>query len=258
MRRAPSPLTTLGAILLGHLPRLLQFRGWLVAALPLLVGAAGVAMGAARHLGGGPVGPGLALGLYHQGLVAVILPIMALVVAPAGIREDLEQRVLPFLLVRPVPVWVLPLSRGGIWFLWGTLWLLISGLGLGLELSLLPLHLLALVLVFWAELGFLSLLGLLFRRGTLWGALVLFLWDPLLRILPGRLQWLTFTHHLQSLTGTRSLQVRTQDLLAQAQLSGDPWAGALVLLLVGLVCWALAGWRLQTTPVGLAGSGGEG
>jgi len=261
MRTPPSPLATLRAVFMGYLPRLVQLRGWVVAGLPLLVALGGLGVSILLRLQGGTMGTDATLVLYHQGLASVMVPIMALVAAPAGLREDLEQRVLPLLLVRPLPVWTLPFARGAGWFLWGGLWLGVACLALvplGLELSVLPLHLLALLLAFWAELAFLTLLGLLFRRGTLWGVLALFLWDPLVRILPGRLQWFTFIHHVESLTGTRSLQVRAHELLAQPPMDTAAWASALTLLVLGLVCWAAAGWKLQGTPIGLSGVEGEG
>ena len=196
------------------------------------------------------------MALFHLGLAPVMVPIMALVAAPAGIREDMEQRTLPFLLLRPGPVWVLPFARGAGWFLWGGLWLGVACLGLGvlgLEVST---HFLALLLAYWAELAFLSLLGLLFRRGTLWGVLALFLWDPLVRFLPGRLQWFTFIHHVEALAG-RSPQ-GGEGILAQAPVETGFWASALVLLVFGLLCWAAAGWKLQVTPIGLSGGEAEG
>jgi hypothetical protein len=100
--------------------------------------------------------------------------------------------------------------------------------------------------------------GLLFKRGTLWGALYFFLWEPLVGILPPSLQRLTFTHYIQSLAGSRAAEINAPQLLAQEQVSTHPALAVLALLAFGGLCWALAGWRLHRTPVGLAGSEAEG
>jgi hypothetical protein len=186
---------------------------------------------------------------------------MALVAAPAGIREDLEQRTLPLLLVRPAPAWALPLGKGLPWFAWGALWLIVGVLGLqalGGDPGLLPGRIVALVGAWWGELALMTLVGLVFKRGTLWGALYFFLWEPLVRILPPFLQRLTFTHYIESLAGGRATEVQASQLLAQEQVSTHPALALLALLAFGALCWALAGWKLQHTPVGLAGSEAEG
>lgn len=255
----PTPLSTLRALARGYAPRLIQGRGWVLAALAILPPA--IALALSTLLKNGPAPQFLALQVFHQALTIVAVPVMALIAAPAGIREDLEQRTLPLLLVRPAPVWLLPFGKGLLWFGWGSLWLILAAA------ALLPLHqspgafatqALALVLGFWAELGFLALLGLIFKRGTLWGALWFFLVDPLARVLPGKLQMLTFVHHLQRIAGSQHAELRTQDILAQEMHPTAPWLAALVLLAIGAICWVLAGWRLYRTPLGLAGRDAEG
>ena len=256
----PSPFQTLRAITLGYLPRVLQPRGWVLcglAVLPVLLSLLGQTL--SRNVEG--YSTRLALQMFHGVLVSFILPIMALVAAPGGIREDLEQRTLPLILVRPVKVWALPLAKGLGWYLWGAFWLMGACLGLlllGGEPGALPRQAMALALAFWAEFAFMTLLGLLFTRGTLWGALVLFGWENMLRILPGSLQHFTFLHYIESITGTRGGMVARYDLLAQTQLTSPVWVSACVLLAFGGLCWALAGWKVQVTPIGLAGMEGEG
>ena len=254
----PSPLQTVRAVALGYLPRVLQPRGWALCAmalLPPLLTLLGQA--ASRQLGGSRD----SLGLFHGTLVAFILPIMALVAAPGGIREDLEQRTLPLLLVRPVRAWALPLAKGLVWYGWGALWLGLGCLGL-LLLGSAPgatgLQALALVFGFWAEFSFVSLLGLVFSRGTLWGAVVLFGWENLARALPPALQPFSFLHHLESISGSRGGAVANLQFLAQDQASGSPWVSMAALFLFGALCWALSGWKLQRTPIGLAGMEAEG
>jgi len=257
---APTPLQTLRAVTRGFWPRALQPRGWVLcglAVLPVLLSLLGQVL--SRNVEG--YSSRLALQLFHGVLVSFMLPIMALVAAPGGIREDLEQRTLPLLLVRPIPVWLLPLAKGLVWFGWCALWLLVSCLGLlalGGDPAALPRQALALVVAFWAEFAFMTLLGLVFKRGTLWGALVLFGWENLLRILPPSLQHLTFLHHIESITGTRGGMVANYDILAQSQVSSPLWLSVAVLFGFGLVAWALCGWKLQVTPIGLAGMEGEG
>jgi hypothetical protein len=205
--------------------------------------------------------PRLPLQVFHGVLVALILPIMALIAAPGGIREDLEQRTLPLILVRPVPVAILPFAKGLVWFAWGGLWLAVSGLGLmalGAAPATAAFQALALVLAFWAELAFMNLLVLVFNRGVLWGALVLFGWENLLRVLPASLQPFTFMHHIESICGTRGGDVASWDILATQQVASPMLVSVFALVLFGCLCWALSGWKLQVTPVGLAGREAEG
>jgi hypothetical protein len=239
----------------------LQGRGWVLAGLVVIPVAISLIIFTLVRLKGGEASSAEAVKVFHEVLVKMMLPIMALVAAPAGIREDLEQRTLPLLLVRPAPAWALPLGKGLPWFAWGALWLMVGVLGLqalGGDPALLPGRLVAVVAAWWGELALLTLVGLVFKRGTLWGALYFFLWEPLVRIFPPTLQRLTFTHHIESLAGSRAAEVGTSQLLAQEQISTHPALALLALLLFGAACWALAGWQLKRTPVGLAGTEGEG
>ncbi len=260
---APSPLATIRATALGYGSRVLQGRGWVLAALVILPVGLSILIYLVAQIKGaeGRPYPGEVLKVFHEVLVKMMLPIMALVAAPAGIREDLEQRTLPLLLVRPAPAWALPLGKGLPWFAWGAVWLVIGTLGLqiiGGDPALLPGRMVALVSAWWGELALMTLIGLLFKRGTLWGALYFFIWEPLVRIFPPFLQRLTFTHHIESLAGSRASEIQTNQMLAQEQVTTHPVLACLALLAFGALCWALAGWKLQRTPVGLAGSEAEG
>jgi hypothetical protein len=257
----PTPFQTIQAVALGYLPRLFQARGWVLAALPLAPVAAAIVVTLLVQAQGGRVSPAEGLKVFHEGLVQVLLPILALSAAPVGIREDLEQRTLPLMLTRPAPVWAYPFAKGLLWFCWGAIWLVVASLGLfvlGANAESVARGALALVGVYWAELAFMTLLGLVFKRGTLWGALFLFLWDQFVRIMPGNLQRLTFRHYAESIAGSRAGEVGLRDLLAQTQLETPVWIAFAALILFGLACWAACGWRLQTMPVGLAGKDAEG
>jgi ABC-type transport system involved in multi-copper enzyme maturation permease subunit len=260
----PTPLQTLKAVIRGFLPRVLQPRGWVLAALACLPVALALLITTIVRLqdGGSPAMLSkIGLKVYHEAMIKFMLPIMALVAAPAGIREDLEQRTLPLMLARPAQAWVLPFGKGVVWFFWGALWLLVAALGLlglGVDPMEFPRQASALVFTFWAQLGFLSLLGLVFKRGTLWGALYLFVWEGFVRILPGAMQRLTFVHYVESITGSRGGEVGAKELLAQTQITSPLWLSLLVLTAVGAAGWALCGWKLETTPVGLAGAEAEG
>ncbi len=261
MNAAPSPLATIRATALGYAPRVLQGRGWVLAGLVILPVGLSILIFTIVRMQGGDASSAEAVKVFHEVLVKMMLPIMALVAAPAGIREDLEQRTLPLLLTRPAPAWALPLGKGLPWFLWGSAWLALGVLGLqilGGDPGLLPVRILALVGAWWGELALMTLVGLVFKRGTLWGALYFFLWEPLVRIFPPSLQRLTFTHHIESLAGSRAAEVQSSQLLAQEQVTTHPALAFLALLAIGALCWALAGWKLQRTPIGLAGSEAEG
>ncbi len=256
----PSPIQTLAAVVKGYLPRLIQPRGWILAALAvvpvlLALGLQAVVM----HFEGTSASFGLQL--FHQVTVRLVLPILALVAAPGGIREDLEQRTLPLLLVRPAAVWAYPMAKGLPWYAWGAFWLVLSTLGLpalGADAAGLGRLALALALAFWAQLAVATALGLFFKRGILWGALWFFAWDPLVRIFPGNLQRFTFLHYIESLAGSRGGSVTTTQILAQEQITTPFFLAALALIAIGLAAWALSGWRLHRTPIGLAGAEAEG
>ena len=254
--RTPTPLRSFRALAQGYLPRLFQVRGWILAALATLPVVLTLVLQTLMSHREGP--PALSQELFHGSLVRFILPIMAIVAAPAGILEDLEQRTLPLLLTRPTPAWLLPLGKGLIWFAWGALWLGMASLGftlLGAGIDTVFRMGLALTAAYWAQQAFLSLLGLHFRRGIFWGALYLFLWEPVVRMFPGQLQRLTLLHYIESIAGPPATQA---SLSSQASIT-TPWYLSLVVLgAFGLICWMLCGWRLQRTPVGLAGRDAEG
>ncbi|HET6331242.1 MAG TPA: hypothetical protein VFF76_10695 [Holophagaceae bacterium] len=260
MSRA-TPLQTVRALAAGYGPRVFQVRGWVLAAIVLAPVGLMLAVSAAFALHGDALPPGSALAVFHTILAKVALPILALIAAPAGIREDLEQRTLPLLLTRPAPAWALPMGKGLSWFAWGAAWIIIATLGLqilGGDAGLLPGRIGALVGAWWGELAFVALLGLTFKRGTLWAALWLFGWENLVAVFPPFLQRLTFTHYIESLAGSRGHSVGATELLAQAQVNTEPWLALVILFLAGLVFWAACGWKLHATPVGLAGSEAEG
>jgi len=201
------------------------------------------------------------LEFYHSAYGRVVLPIIALLAAPACINEDLEQRTLPLMLVRPAPIWALPIGKGLLWFSWCSVWLIIVVALMpmaGLDLLTVPRKILALILTFWAQLGFVSLLLLLLKRGTLWAALFLFVWEPLIKVFPPALQRITFTHYLESLASSRYSSNNTIDLLAQVQISTPLWLCVIILTAFGILTWGICGFRLMCTPIGLAGRESEG
>ncbi len=257
---AVSPLQTVRALAAGYAPRVIQIRGWVLAMLVMAPVGLVLAVSGVSSLQGHPLPPGTALTVFHAILVNAVLPIMALIAAPAGIREDLEQRTLPLLLTRPAPAWAMPLGKGLPWFAWVAAWLVAASLALqilGGDASLILGRIGALMGAWWGELAFVALLGLLFKRGTLWAALWLFGWENLVSVFPPLLQRFTFTHYIESLAGSRGHSVNATELLAQTQVTTEPWLALAILFLAGLAFWAACGWKLHATPVGLAGSEAE-
>lgn len=258
MRNIPTFVDTIGTLCRGYLPKVFQARGWVLVsliAIPFIVAQL------VMLFDGAPNPEQIALVLYHQGYAAAMLPIIAMVSAPACISEDLEQRTLPLILVRPAPAWALPIGKGLLWFVWCSIWLvtIVSLMPLvGLELASVPQKILALVLVLWAQLGFVSLLVILFKQGVLWSCLIFFIWDPLIGSLPETLQRFTFTHYLHSLAGSQYSTGNTIDLLAQTQIRSPIWLSVVVLFAIGLLTWGLCGLKLLHTPIGLAGRESEG
>ncbi|HJW33189.1 MAG TPA: hypothetical protein VJ505_07475 [Holophagaceae bacterium] len=264
MPNPPNVLATVKAVAKGTAPLVLKVRGWVLASLvlvPVLGALAVLAIIIAKGEGQGPITSRIGLVIYHSVLVKYMVPIMALVAAGAGIREDMEQRTLPLMLTRPSDATALPLGKGLPWFIWGSVWLVI-GAGLlqilGGDLSTLLGRMGGLVGTWWAELAFVTCFGLAFKKGTLWAALWLFIWEGLLEVFPATLQRFTFTHYANSLAGSRYTESKTQDLLAQTQVDTPALLAFLILLAFGAACWAWAGWKLHRTPIGLAGAEGEG
>lgn len=238
MIHAPTPLQTLQAVVRGHLPRLFQGRGWTLAAVALFPALAAVAIFTLvrRHEA---IPPTLGLKVFHGIYAHFLLPVLALLSAPGGIREDLEQRTLPLVLARPAQVWMLPFSKGVLWYAWTALWLLAASCLmplLGTPVEHVPAMAAALLLAHWAHLGLMNYMVLRFKRGLLWGSLVLFIWDPLVRILPGRMQHLTFLHYFESIAGSRGGNLGTLDILNQTPLVSHPALAAFVLLALGFGC----------------------
>lgn len=258
---AVTPFRTARALAAGYAPRVLQARGVVLAALVMAPVALVLSVSALASLKGHPLPPSVALTVFHGILAKAAVPIMALIAASAGIREDLEQRTLPLLLTRPASAWAMPLGKGLPWFAWGAVWITLAALALQLlggDADLLLGRIGGLVGAWWGELAFVSLFGLLFQRGTLWAALWLFGWESLTAVFPPLLQRLTFTHYVESLAGSRGHSVNATELLAQAQVSTAPWLALAILLLAGLAFWLACGWKLHATPVGLAGAEAEG
>ena len=257
----PTPMRTIQAVAMCYFPRVLQARGWALAAIPLLPVLTAIFVAQLVQAQGGRVSPAEGIKVFHEVIVKIMLPIMALVAAPVGIREDLEQRTLPLMLARPAPAWTYPFAKGIPWFAWGSLWLCAAATGLlalGASAESAARGALALVALFWAELAFFTLLGLVLKRGTLWGALFIFIWDPLVRIMPGNLQRITFVHYGESISGSRAGEVGVREIFAQAPVESPVWLAVLILLAFGLLCWTACGWKLHATPVGLAGRDAEG
>jgi hypothetical protein len=208
-----------------------------------------------------PDPPRTSLELYHHGYGQIALPILALICAPLCLREDLEPRTIPLLLVRPSPVWALPFGKGLLWFAWCAAWFgfAVALMPLvGLDTSAVPRKMLALLLTFWAMLGFASLLVWFFKRGMLWAALFLFIWELSLENLPPALQRATFTHYLENIAGSQHKNFNALTILSQTQATTSIWLSAALLIALGLLAWGIIGLRLQRTPVGLAGDSGEG
>jgi hypothetical protein len=260
MRNLPSPFQTLRAMFWGNLRNVLEARGWALAALTVLPLVLVTILLVPTHRMGA-VQATTGLNLFHQAFVPFLLPLLSLLAAPGGLREDIEQRTIPFLLVRPAAIRMLPLGKGLPWFLWGALWLKLATLVflvLGTPMVEIIRLQFALVMAFWAQLAFMSLLTLVFKRGVIWGAIFLFAWDPLVCILPGNLQRLTFLHYIQSIAGSRGGGADTLQLLAQNQIDTPTWLAALLLFLIGAICWTACGYALQVMPIGLAGGETEG
>ena len=264
MSSAPTFLATVAALARGTRPLLFKARGWVLGALVMgpVLGALGIlAIISLKAEGPNPFGARIGLVVYHSVLLSFMVPIMALVAAGAGIREDLEQRTLPLLLVRPAVIPALPLGKGLPWVVWGSLWLTLGALflqGSGGGWESLPGRILALVALWWAELAFVTALSLAFKRGLLWAALWFFVWERFLTVFPPTLQRLTFMHHAQTLAGSRFNESKAPDFLAQSQVDTPYLLSLLALLAAGAAFWAWAGWKLHRTPVGLAGAETEG
>lgn len=242
----------------GYAPRLLQARGLTLAAVILFPILMSLILNALLSLKSSDLSGPNPIVFFHTLMGQMVLPVLALVAAGAGIREDLEQRTLPMMLTRATPSWMLPFGKGILWYGWSAIWIITAMLlmpALGASWSEVPRMALALLSVHFAQVAFISLFTFIFKRGLLWGALYFFVFDPFVRILPAHLQRFTFIHYLESIAGSRAGSGGSVQLLAQAQIS-TPWPLAIfIMLLLGLACWGLCGYWLHRNQVGL--SGGE-
>jgi len=258
MRTIPSFIDAIAALFKGYLPRVFHLRGWVLAVLTMLPCTLGLLSNSFDKI---PNPAKTALELYHYGYAQMVLPLVALIAASAGIGEDLEQRSLPLMLVRPAPAWALPLGKGLPWLAWCSAWLTIAVMPIlyaGLDMAVIPQKILALLLTFWTQFGIASLLVLIFKRGMLWAALFFFAWDPFVRVMPPALQRMTNTHYLESIAQSRYTGGSTISLLEQSQILSPTWLAVLILIAVGVLAWGGSGLWLMKRPVGLAGSESEG
>jgi len=246
------------AMFKGYLPRIFQPRGWVLAGLAMLPCVLGWL---SNSFDKSPNHARIALELYHYGYAQMVMPLLALIAASAGIGEDLEQRTLPLMLVRPAPTWVLPFGKGLPWLSWCSAWLAVAATlmpTIGMDATAVPQKFLALLLTFWAQFGFASLLVLIFKRGMLWAALFFFAWDPFVRVMPPALQRTTFTHYLESIAQSRYTGGNAMGLLEQGQIISPTWLAVFVLVALGVLAWGGSGLWLMKKPIGLAGSESEG
>ncbi len=261
MPTPPNILATVKAVAKGTSPLVFKVRGWMLAGLVLAPVLGAICIAIIVSAKGAAFGSRIGLVIYHSVLVRFMVPIMALVAAGAGIREDMEQRTLPLMLTRPAPASALPLGKGLPWFIWGSIWLIAGASALqvlGGDASSLLGRIGGLVGIWWAELAFVTFLGLVFKKGTLWAALWLFIWEGFIEVFPATVQRFTFTHYANSLAGSRFSESKAQNLLAQTQVDTPALLALLILFAFGLASWAWAGWRLHQMPIGLAGAEGEG
>jgi ABC-type transport system involved in multi-copper enzyme maturation permease subunit len=259
MRNQPTFSATVSAIFMGHLPKVMQPRGWVLAGLtlpPYILALLSLLFDNT------PAPTKTALEMYHYAYAQMVVPLLALIAASAGIGEDLEQRTLPLMLVRPAPVWALPLAKGSIWLAWCSVWLAIVIAGLfppiGLDIATVPNKLLALLLTFCAQLGFATFFILVFKRGILWAALFFFVWEPFVRVFPPALQRATFTHYLESLARSHYSQGDSLGIFAQTQVTSPAWLSIIVLVAIAILAWAACGYWLLRKPIGLSGQESEG
>ena len=141
-----------------------------------------------------------------------LLPLIAVFIGSAVIADEVEDRTLPYLLVRPIPRWNIVLSKlvAG-WITTGfilfisiilTYSVIMMGSGFKAWITNFPELLTSggvLLLGLMVYVPFFSLLGGLLKRPVLTGILIVFGWEKLVSFFPGNVKLFTIVHYLHVL-----------------------------------------------------------
>lgn len=143
----------------------------------------------------------------------LLLPLLCLFVGTATIADEVRDRTLPYLTIRPIPKWQIVFSKNCVGFVTISIMLFLSlGMtysllmideGLGAWVSHLPLLLknwgvtLVGVLIY---LPIFTILGGLFRKPVLAGLIFAFGWESHIAFFPGNLKLFTIVYYLHRLT----------------------------------------------------------
>ncbi len=213
---------------------------------------------------------GVALwGLYPQLgqllFLDLLLPLVAVFIGTAVIADEVEDRTLPYLLVRPVPRASIVLAKMLAGFITlgvilvialSLTWLVLvadegSG-GWGNNFSILFAGQVVVLLGLLVYLPFFTVLGGLLKRPVLAGLLFIFGWERLVSALPGNIRFLSIAHYLNvlypSVEQTGGQDIRTAIFGAMLQQREISDLGTLLILLgIAAVFTVLAallpGWK---------------
>jgi ABC-type transport system involved in multi-copper enzyme maturation permease subunit len=196
----------------------------------------------------------LALLLY----IPALCPLIALLYGGMLIGEDIDAQTFPYIFTRPIPrsAWVLGKFLGYVigvtGLVAGSLAITYWASSLLVELSLVDnlkifTHFAAIIALSLAAYGALALfLGVIVKRTTVWGLLLIYGWQPIASSVPGSLSYLTFDKYIAALLPDVFDEVPTlMDLLvgafgAEALITDvDPWVSFVVLPTATAV---LVGW----------------
>lgn len=195
----------------------------------------------------------------------VLLYVLALACGLAIVSDEVEDKTLVHLLLRPLPRWAIVVGR------WLSTWLVTSVVLVGslialyalswaaqqefdvgrraldhFNLTILALDCLVFVFALGAYLALFSCVGAWLPHGERWGVVFCFGWESLITYLPARLKWFTLMYHAQTLFPHK---VSVNKLFS---VWGEPLPKltcALILVIVTVVSLALTVWNLKRREI---------
>ena len=241
---------------------ILGFVTFLPAAIPVLHM---ILTRLARHVPDFPPAMDFFKNLVSVLYLHVLLYVLALTHGLAVISDEVEDKTLIHLMLRPLPRWVIVVGRflsawlaagallvGSLLLLYALAWSAQPGGDLWrraldhFNLKILVLDCLILVFALGAYLALFSCVGAWLPHGERWGVIFCFGWENLITYLPARLKWMTLMYHVQTLFPHN---VRVAKLFA---IWGEPLPKptcAAILLISTVVFLALTVWNLKRREI---------
>jgi len=230
-----------------------------VCLLPVLAVGAWRIFTPAHH---GPSAYQIYEGTAFTSFLQFLVPLIPLFLGTAAINDEIEEKTIMFLFLRPVPKFIVVLAKtvsvmlSSAVILGGTLALVFAICASAEDAAMIPGDLPVLLkdigvfaLASLAYGGLFLLFGVLFRKPHIWGLIYIFAWDMYAAYLPGNAGIMNIKHFVTSIYPHEAYDDSPLAMLAYH----DPASittGIVVLICVGLICSFLAFLTFQARDYG--------